>query len=748
MKQYLSEKRLDGASKSELEPHASRTRSTLGGAAAMESDWSDPVAAAHRGEPDAIMQLGGARNVPLRSQPLPANLVVRAQRQLGVDLSQVRLVEDEELAQQGKRGMAVDGRELHVAPQHRSDQALLWHEIVHLVQQRKAQGSASKEAEGAGGTSVSEGEELPAPLAGVEAKSPPAARVSSETAEEDATVPEPEAEAVAGAKKLLAGEVFEVRAHGTGTLYEEPKPELSTQGAEPDQLEGDEEPVSEVDPGMLEAAQKHVLQTTAMTWVSKIIGAPSSAVDEDFVKATLAWQLANGVEASGVLEHETLLAMAPELLNEAGVSKEAKCWYTGNGATLFKKTNTMATELRDSRLQAEDPGSQPIVAILAELELSEKEAFGNLSSVSDYKPGMKLEVTDTFLERALLWQLEARLGLALDAQLGTSALVHMGLDPGEKFLGNENYSVWNADNLEKGEVDPAVQELVDDGSFLGGAVDVITLGGTDKRTGDLTGDDGITFGMAHFTNSSRLKEFLELVSQQPGSDEAELDVEPLGERILQAHFGTADLEELTTTLLLDQEWPSLNNLYLAALVQAQQLEPLLSFLRDPEVKRLQFERFRSSCESRISTHRETFGGQDLTVGSAALIACLGNSSNNRLEKVEASAELEVKQTQAGLLYLDSDSGSTEYKTVAKLVWQSQFDNLNKGEEVRSFDARQAWHAEIDALVAATKITEELGKVLKPTSSGPTHRLRRLLCVLKTFGSTWGKPYTATTGALR
>ncbi|MDX9722964.1 MAG: OmpA family protein [Myxococcota bacterium] len=130
-----------------------------------------------------------------REQPLPMHLVVRARRLWGVELSDVKLIESPELERRGKRGMAVEGRELHVAPSSRSDPELLWHELVHLVQQRGGSRADTRAGD------------------------------SQEAAEEELRGAEPEAEARAAAKALVAGEAEDVvpvvSAVGQGVLYQD-----------------------------------------------------------------------------------------------------------------------------------------------------------------------------------------------------------------------------------------------------------------------------------------------------------------------------------------------------------------------------------------------------------------------------------------------------------------------------------------------------------------------------------------------
>ena len=108
--------------------------------------YANPMEAAQFGHPGAMamLQSGGARLERKGPRPIPGHLVVKAQRLLGVDLSGVTLEEEPALAEQGKRGVAEDGRRIRLAPGGLSDMELIWHEIVHLVQQRGAKASTGE----------------------------------------------------------------------------------------------------------------------------------------------------------------------------------------------------------------------------------------------------------------------------------------------------------------------------------------------------------------------------------------------------------------------------------------------------------------------------------------------------------------------------------------------------------------------------------------------------------------------------
>jgi len=458
--------------------------------------------------------------------------------------------------------------------------------------------------------------------------------------------------------------------------------------------------------------------------------------------------------------------MGPKLLEQAKCASDARDWYTGKerGRELYKETNELAQNLAEHGPEPDDAESQPLAIVLAELEMEAGEAFENLDDLSKYKKGQSLKVTDRFLERALIWQIESGLGMTLDAMLGRDALVRMGLDPGSG--GEDGFAVWNVDNQERREADPVLESFLDEGTFLSAVVDTLTLTerdengeltGSDKKTGDLTSDDGVAFGVAHFTNPTDLLEFIELVGQwdeKPAEKEtSEVGGEPkskrTGQEILERIFGTSDIDELKKDLLLDIEWSARNNTYMAALVEAGKIEMLIEFLRDPQVKPLQFEMLRVEVGADIQTHQGRFGGKaDLTVGSAALIACLGNSSSNGLDKVGSTHIIKDAQKQAGELYLSGGSEEDGYKIVAKAIWIEGFTKMLDGHHVTQNYSPEEWEKKINDLLNAKLVSlSEKKKATAISKKGPLHRLRRLLHLLNAFGEHWGDSYSQTESKL-
>ena len=719
-----------------------------------QSQAPDLLSAARAGEPWAIRMLqsagNGAIDAALAPDEEPKSLGTLAQvnpvaaakvaRSTGKEVGDVAVKVEPGLKESGERGVAREGQEIGVGSESAAGEVrLMAHEAAHIVQQR---GGAQGEVEARPGEGV---KQEPGAVPAQEAAS--GEQGSAGGGPDASGGVDAEQEVVAAEEKLVAGEAVGLQASGARELFEELNA-VSVGATVNGGAEGALESQPELEKAILDTARERALQTTAMGWIASIVGAPSATIDEDFVRATMKWQEANGLEPSGVLDEKTLDVMAPDLLAESGMGAGAGAWYKENGATLFKQTGKLAEAPQDNGPEPENPKTQPVAVILDALDLEAADAFTNLSDIDSYHRGKKLEVTDKFLERALLWQIEVKLGLDLDAKLGPSSLVYLGLDPGTKFKGKENYSIWNSDNLESGEVDDVTQEAASEKTFMGGVVNTITLGGKDKRSGDITGDDGIAFGIAHFTHPTDLLDFVEFVarsSKKPDDGQQDsADSQPSGSQILEEHFGSSEIEALKTELLLDKTWPKLNNIYLAALSEAGKTDALIGFFRDEAVKRLQIEHLRGDAVADISTYRGGFEeGGILTVGSAALIACLGNSSSHRLADVEGK-NLEAKQLNAGELYLDGGGESPGYMKVAKLVWEKQFGK--KGGTIKTYYSPEEWTRLAEKLEKDGEITfNERDKAIE--AKGPQHRLRRLLNVLNNFGSKWDKTYTDTKGSL-
>jgi hypothetical protein len=702
----------------------------------------------------------------LGARPMP--WLVLAEKLMQAELGSVQLEQQAELAREGKQACAIEGQRIAVAsPMVADNPHIMAHEAAHLVQQRggarvaatadtaAVKVDASDPEQGAEYESARKGLAEPVASSGKQAELAKTG-AGKETPTKAANF---EAEADAAAHVFMGHPIppegLVLSAAAQGVMYQE-----NASGAESARVDGvaatgveselGDEAQSDGDSGseafeleLLGVARQHAPQGTAMKWVAAVMGAESIAVDVEFVRSTRQWQREHGLDETGVIDHATLNSMSVELLAQSGKAEAARKWYKGNGAKLFKQAAALAAAPRDNAPPLADPTKQPIAAILVALEMNAGDAFTNLSEIADYKAGMKLDVTDQFLERALVWQIDQKLGFELDAQLGPSALVRMGVDPGEKFLGNECYASWNADNLESQEQDPFLVAAIADSSFFGGVIDTLTLGGRNKRSGDLTGDDGIAYGVAHFTGPDDLKAFLEFVSTAQLPSETD-SAKTSGHALLDRHFGTGELALVLKNLLLDRSWGIENNLYLAALVEGGKVNQLLSFFRDPEIKRLQLEELRGDVEARVTTYRKMFDdGAPLTVGSAALIACLANSSNNGLGTMTQSGTQQQRQEAAGAQYLETEE-SSEYRLIAVSLWK---EGLKKPTAVKLSYSKADWHSLIDTLQKDLTLTSDEAEEAKKTS-GPAHRLRRLLKTLDTFGSTWTNPYQGTGGALQ
>lgn len=99
---------------------------------------SAPPASAPAATPLAAEPPAAAPDVspPLVYQPISSDISSRFQKLTGEDVSSVGIAENPDLETQGKRGVAIDGECIEVAPGLLGDLNLCAHELTHIVQQR------------------------------------------------------------------------------------------------------------------------------------------------------------------------------------------------------------------------------------------------------------------------------------------------------------------------------------------------------------------------------------------------------------------------------------------------------------------------------------------------------------------------------------------------------------------------------------------------------------------------------------
>jgi len=548
-------------------------------------------------------------------------------------------------------------------------------------------------------------------------------------------------------------------------------------------------------------------QAGAIELVRKALGlSASSVVDEALVLALRA----RTDLASDILEHGTLLALAPELVRAGKLLAKAQSFYREKGqrdgnhdddekegrpigadhyeairehyetqdteqakpvtentepggvesaAGMLEPSETVTSGEADGqaleRAGSEDAGAvapedaprtfaagEPYAAILKELGLSADAAFDNLSELdaaindSPQKKKPTVEVSEVFVERALIWQIEARLGLTLDAMLGTDSLALMGLN-----TVTSAYARWNVDNLELTKEDPALKEAIANlPSKRQGEVNAQTDYTHKKRLGDVTGDDGVSFGMAHFTSVGKLTAFFAHIQnhwreqQEPGAkidDALRMQANPL-----QVHFGVdkaATPEEAATAaaafLGLDENEKA-DNAVLVRLRNTKDptdptgkgtlLDRFLAFCRDPDSKRLQL----SFNEKKA---KKVFAGA--TVGTGVMLKLIGSSSESgdavlmlrKLEKATSEEDIAKGQKEAGLLYIESGPEEAAYKKVANAAREKALEEKSLG----GLTQKELWSNEVDITLAGEK---------------PTQKLERLLNLIDIYGPTWDKEY--------
>jgi hypothetical protein len=161
-------------------------RDQASGPAPTPLAMNNPLSSARAGNPKAkqgIHSMGPGAAMALLFRPLPSPVATQFKSSTCEDVSAVQIAENPALAEQGKRGVARDGRCVEVAPGLLDDRALCFHELVHIVQQR---GPAH----------------------------PP----------KQASSTDPEAEAVSGSRAILANQPFEITVQSSQKeLFEDPK---------------------------------------------------------------------------------------------------------------------------------------------------------------------------------------------------------------------------------------------------------------------------------------------------------------------------------------------------------------------------------------------------------------------------------------------------------------------------------------------------------------------------------------------
>jgi len=490
-------------------------------------------------------------------------------------------------------------------------------------------------------------------------------------------------------------------------------------------------------------------------------------VDEEFVEALTLWQAGSG--KPGILEHPTLLLMAPKLVEQLRIAAPARDFYNnpeyvdeegktqkkteknGGGpagcnqyAAIQKSYGAESSKSEASpnldeenappadEAEAQRRDHEPFATILSELGLSAAEAFENIKALEDYK-GQPVDVTNLLIERALVWQIEAKLGLTLDGQLGPSALVYMGLK-----VEGAAYAIWNVNNLEGGETDTTLNTQLE--GYKGSDkkdIQVVSVDGTDKKLGDVTGDDGVAFGLGHMTKHRKLGRFIQFIDErwkQQESGETVKDEERLASNPLQVHFGAgATYTSVNATLGIDlkDKDPKKDNAYLLQWRdtpdplggKAHLLDRFLGFMADADVQRLQVPYFNEKVKNDSDN---------------PLIKAIGNSSNpdivlaaiaalkDAMAKGEGVKDAELALGNAYIAQECEDEGPA-YKVVAELAWKRAYESQSLG----GMSEKEFWK---DVVKGAKEGTRPKLDVNADPGSGPEHRLERLLSYIRVHGS--------------
>jgi len=159
------------------------------------------------------------------------------------------------------------------------------------------------------------------------------------------------------------------------------------------------------------------------------------------------------------------------------------------------------------------------------------------------------------------------------------------------------------------------------------------------------------------------------------------------------------------------------------------LDRFLAFCRDPDSKRLQL----SFNEKKA---KKVFAGA--SVGTGVMLKLMGSSSESgkaveKLRDPKLKLSISEAQEKAGLLYIESGPEKAPYKKVAKVVWERALKEKSLG----GLTEDEFWEAEVARLISA----DLLDPKKENPGKAPTQKLRRLLSLVDSFGTTWDEEYS-------
>lgn len=420
------------------------------------------------------------------------------------------------------------------------------------------------------------------------------------------------------------------------------------------------------------------------------------------------------------------------------------------------------------------------------------------------------------------YQREQRMGMKIDGEMGVSSLLLSKNDADDaafvkRYIANtqgknakQYYSVYNVDNLGSNEDDANYDRLINKNDKLTDfdkrAFNTIAENGEGKRFGDLTGDDGLAYGILHFTDKSKLKALFDLIYADETvllSHQEHLELQKWISELTQC-TGKEQVEEFFHVngkeASKDPFWHSVrtnvksedkdgdgyhdklknlsnrDNIYLYNLKFEGKFDILVSLLRDERIRKLQVVQAKNLYMDGIREKGGLFekaNNGKQTIGSAAIAACFGNSSDNGLSadnlknkkadvakeetaknNSETLSDLLMMQIAAGYAYMnfrahpagkDSSEKTTAvqkqanavYREMGKAIWKKALI------EIQHHSYTVLPTKDFKKLIVYAGLNDAQQADLKAGNvKSLEHRLRRMILLLNHFYDIWDDPFDA------
>ncbi len=196
-----------------------------------------------------------------------------------------------------------------------------------------------------------------------------------------------------------------------------------------------------------------------------------------------------------------------------------------NAAQALDKTNGQDSTLaRDAVVARQKGAAKSDVAVNVQIQMPEGI---NSDADSDDSVVQQKSVYEMDKEELKRYQQEQKMGMNSDGVVGVSSLFLSQNDADNtKFVDRyiagtqgkdapQFYAVYNVDNIGSKKDDANYDRLINKNDKLTDfdkrAINTIAENGEGKHFGDLTGDDGLAYGILHFTDKSKLQALFKLI---------------------------------------------------------------------------------------------------------------------------------------------------------------------------------------------------------------------------------------------